>query len=220
MELSQALIGRKSVRAFKPDPVAKGVLDQVVKSALRAPSWGNTQPWEVAVLAPNLVKKLGEEFVKRSAAGEIARPDFEMPSSWPDPQKQRYGDLGRELFTAMGIERGDKEARNRHYLNMYRFFGAPNAIYVFLDKGISPYYGTLDVGALAFAISLVAHDKGLGTCIMAAVSGFPDVVRGQLGLSADKKLVIGIGIGYPDLSHPSSRLETTRDESVITWHGF
>jgi nitroreductase len=220
MELSEALSGRRSVRGFKPDPVPRQTLDQIVRSALRAPSWGNTQPWEVAVLGPSLVRQLGEEFVKKARSGAPMQPDLEMPGSWPEPQRTRYGEVGQALFDLMGIGREDKEARNQHYFNMYRFYGAPNALYLCVDRQINPYYGALDVGALAFGICLAACEKGVGTCTMAAIAGYPDVIREVVGISPQKRIVIGIAAGYADIEHPSSAFRTTRDEGVISWYGF
>ena len=219
MDFGKVVTGRRSVRAFKPDPVPRPVLEAILRTALRAPSWGNTQPWEVAILGPGAVKALGEEFVRRSLAGEPGKPDLEMPAEWPEPQKARYGELGRSLFTAMGIDRGDKRARGEHYTNMYRFFGAPNAVYLSLDARLNPYYGTLDLGALAYGICLAAYEAGVGTCTLAASCVYPDVIREKLGIPAGKRIVAGIALGYPDPEHPSARLLSHRDEGVIRWHG-
>ncbi len=220
MNLLTAINGRRSVRGYKPDPVSRQELEYVVKNAIWAPNWGNTQPWEIAVIGHDIVNNLSEEFVKKVKAGETANPDLDMPSVWPDVHKNRYVSLGRSLFTSMGIERGDKEARQNHYFNMYRFFGAPNAIYIYMDKGINVHYGPFDIGALSNNICMLAHEKGLGTCILACVSHYPDVVRKYINIPDDKKIVIGIAVGYPDENHSSANFKSTRDEDIISWHGF
>ena len=220
MQLEEAIKGRKSIRGFKPDPVNRDVLQSILESSIWAPSWGNTQPWEIAVIGSDVVKKLITEFLKRIKAGDPGNPDLEMPDSWPAVNKRRYVDVGRGLFTSLGIERSDKEARSNHYLNMYSLFGAPNIIYIYMDKKISPYYGPFDLGAVTNNICLLAHEKGLGTCILACSSHFTDVIREHVDISKDKIIVIGIAIGYPDENNLSYHFKSTRDKNVISWHGF
>ncbi|MEW6423761.1 MAG: nitroreductase family protein [Bacillota bacterium] len=49
MNVIEALNSRHSVRAFKPDPVTKETLLKIIQAANQAPSWGNSQPWEVFI---------------------------------------------------------------------------------------------------------------------------------------------------------------------------
>jgi nitroreductase len=57
MEIVEAIQKRKSIRAFKSDPVPQEILKKIMELALRAPSWANTQPWEFAIVTG---KKLEE----------------------------------------------------------------------------------------------------------------------------------------------------------------
>jgi len=45
MDLVEAIRHRRSIRAFKPDPIPQEILKEIMGGALRAPSWANTQPW-------------------------------------------------------------------------------------------------------------------------------------------------------------------------------
>ncbi|MDY6968402.1 MAG: nitroreductase [Spirochaetota bacterium] len=220
MEFMDVISGRKSIRKFRSDIVNCDVLESIIKNALRAPSWGNTQPWEIAVLGPDLVKKIGDEFVQEFMSGTSPNPDLEMPENWPYKYKKRYVDVGRSLFEVMKIQREDKEARMEHYLNMFRFFYAPHAVYIYMDKAINPYYGVFDLGALTNNICLTAYENGVGTCILGAVANYPDVVRKHLNISEDKNIVIGIALGYPDKENPVYGFRSVRDEGVISWHGI
>lgn len=49
MDIIDALNTRFTVRAFKPASIDRNTLEKVIEAALRAPSWGNTQPWEIYV---------------------------------------------------------------------------------------------------------------------------------------------------------------------------
>lgn len=220
MDLTEALRSRKSVRGFKSDPVPRETLDEIVRNALWVPNWGNTQPWDIHVLAPEIVKKISEEFVGTMMSGVGLRPDLAMPVSWPDPYKNRYMEVGRGLFKTLGIAREDRQGRLNYYINMFKFFGAPHLIYICMDREINPHYGPLDIGALSLAICLLACDRGLGTCMMAASAHYPDVVRKYVPIPPHMNIVIGIAIGYPETQDPLFSFKSTRDENVIAWHGF
>jgi nitroreductase len=60
MELSEAIKGRRSVRAFKQRDVPEKTVEKLIDAARHAPSAGNIQPWEFVV-----VRNLG---VKRKLA--------------------------------------------------------------------------------------------------------------------------------------------------------
>jgi nitroreductase len=62
---------RKSVRAFKTDPVPQDVLDKVFGAALRAPSNCNTQPWQTHVASGESVEKLRAVLPESFMKGEF-----------------------------------------------------------------------------------------------------------------------------------------------------
>ena len=222
MDILEAMRGRKSIRAFLDKPVDRAIIEEILDYAVWAPSWGNTQPWEFAVVNGKLVKKIADKNQEKLLAGEKPNPDLVMPEKWPEVYRSRYIAVGKALFTTMGIKRGDKEARERHYINMQRFYGAPCVIYVYIDDALVPHYATLDVGAVTQNICLAAMTYGLGTCIMAAAVHYPDVIREIIDLPPGKKLVLGIAIGYPDLEAPANKFRSSRTpaEKVTKWFGF
>jgi len=69
MELRKAIERRKSIRAFRQAPVPHEVLDEILEKALRAPSWGNTQPWKVTIVGGKPLQSLIGECVQRALAG-------------------------------------------------------------------------------------------------------------------------------------------------------
>ena len=65
MELIDAIEKRKSIRAFKSDPVPQEMLKSIMEQALRAPSWANTQPWEFVVVTGPQLREIQRRFLER-----------------------------------------------------------------------------------------------------------------------------------------------------------
>lgn len=211
MELKDAVFSRRSIRAFLPDPVPREKILKIIEIARWAPSWGNIQPWEIIVADGEKAKILAEAFVAESKKGATPRPDIDMPVNYPAVHKERYVSLGRALFTDMGIAREDKQARTEHYLNMYRFFGAPAVIYLTIDEGLNEPYACLDIGSIGTTICYLAYQEGLGTIYLAASMHYPDIVRKILEMPETKKVVIGIAVGKPHPEAPASLFRSQRE---------
>ncbi len=211
MNLEDSIKGRRSVRSFLPEPVPREVITRIMDCARWAPSWGNTQPWEIVVADGEKAKQLAEAFAQEGKRGVSPRSDIIMPADFPEAHKSRYMGLGYDLFSFMGIERGDKEARQRHYLNMYRFFGAPAIIYLLIDGPLNEPYSCLDIGSIGTTICYLAFQEGLGTIYLAASMHFPDIVKQVLSIPESKKLVIGIAIGYP---HPTDKASLFKSQRI------
>jgi nitroreductase len=218
MELKQAIKRRRSVRGFLPKPVPKKIINSILSLAGHAPSWGNTQPWELLVVSGETVKNLGEAFCKKAREGVVQTPEYEMPKVFPEPHLTRYRQVGMDLFSILNIHREDTEKRTEHSLNNFRGFGAPVFIYVLLDERLSPY-ALLDAGLFIQTLCLSARDRGLGTCILAALARFPEVIRTYLPIPEGKKILIGIALGYPDPKAPVNRYRSRRDPLAkwVTW---
>lgn len=213
MNIEESVLGRRSIRSFLPKPVSREVITRIVECARWAPSWGNTQPWEIVVADGEKAKELAEAFENEGKKGADQRSDISAPADFPEIHKNRYMELGRDLLTYIGIERDDKEARKQHYLNMYKFFGAPAVIYLLIDEGLNIPYSCLDIGSIGTTICYLAHSEGLGTIYLAASMHFPDIVKNLLSIPETKKLVIGIAIDYP---HPTDKASLFRSQRVPT----
>jgi nitroreductase len=211
MEFNEAVLGRKSIRAFLSDPVPRDTITKICDIARWAPSWGNTQPWEIVVADKQKCSTLADRFYEEGRKGTAPHPDIIMPIHFDGEHKRRYMDLGRDLLTFMGIEREDKDARIEHYLNMYKFFGAPCVVYFTIDGKLNEPYSCLDVGSIATTFCYAAFAEGLGTIYLAASMHFPDIVRSVLEIPKEKKIVIGIALGYPHPTAAGARFRSNRD---------
>jgi nitroreductase len=218
MDVTAAVAKRKSIRAYEPDPVPGDVLRRIVERALRAPSWGNTQPWGLVVVGGDVLQRIKKDSEALVEQGVAERPEVSMPVQFPEEQAGRYKALGKGIFEALGIERGDRERRNRHYADMSLGFGAPHIIYLHLPEGFHPF-ALMDGGILLQTIALLAVEEGLGTCFLARSVIYPDVVRKYAPIPRDRVLVMGITIGYPTVDHPLHRFQSERGtpEEFIQW---
>jgi len=221
MDIVEAIRLRKSVRGFKPDPVPKRVLNDVLAIATRAPSAMNTQPWEVTVVAGEVLDRIRKSNVEMFKSGARPYPDSEG-KPFEGVYRQRQVELAMQIFQLMGIPREDREKRATWMQRGLRFFDAPAGIIISVDRSVSQPYAMIDIGALVQTICLAALNFGLGTCIHDQGIMYPDVARSIAGIPQSKRLVMCIAIGYPDWDFPANKLESKREpiESITAWRGF
>ena len=219
MELLQGLSSRRSVRGFKSTPVPDEILQAILQAAIRSPSYTNTQPWEVAVVSGSKRDALSQILHDLASAGTPSSADVPAPTQWPTALANRAAEHSARRFRVLGIERDDAQGRNELRLQNYRFFGAPCVIFLFMDSTLGAW-STFDLGLFAQTLALAAHGLGLGTCLQASVTHYPDAVRGFLDLPASKKLMLGISLGYPDPAAPINRYESARADldEVVKWY--
>ena len=214
MELVAAIKERRSIRKFKAQDVPKSVITEVLEVARWSPSWGNTQPWDLYVLTGKALASVKEINLRKTMAGEPISSDVPMLEKWPDAMKARYGELGKVVLSAQGIKREDTEGRNKYYHNMITFFDAPCLILASISRDNLVEYQMLDIGLIAQTLCLAAHDKGLGTCLLAAAARYPAEIRKIAAIPDDKRIIVGVALGYPDLSFPLNNFE--RDRAKLT----
>jgi nitroreductase len=223
MEIVEAIRARKSIRAFKPDPIKKEIVTEILEIATRAPSGTNTQPWEFFVLTGEVLEKVKQANVEHLRSGTLPNPDISFAISNPDTvyQKRRV-ELTKQLFQLMEIPRDDREKRNQWLERGFRFFDAPVAIIVSVDRLLSEMGPLIDIGAVMQTICLTALNYGLGTCIEYQGVMYPEVLRQYAGIPESKRVLASIAIGFPDWDFPANKLESTRELviNITTWCGF
>ncbi len=220
MDVIDAIKARHSVRAYKPEPVPKDILAELMEVALRAPSWANTQTWEFAIVGGDIMQELKQSLGAKASAQDEGYPDIPRPE-WPSPYRERGRENGIRLYQVLGITREDTERQLQWFVDMYRFFDAPNGIIVYTARELS-VWALLNVGLIVQTIGLAALNYGLGTTILAAGVSYPDEVRRMLNIPESKQLVIAMAIGYPDQEAEVNRFCSNREplEAMVTWHGF
>ena len=219
MDLLQGIQTRQSIRGFKQTPIPESLIKEVLLAAGRSPSYKNTQPWEVAIVSGSTRNALSEVLFKLASENTAPNYDFPAPETWPAALDFRAKDHGTRRFNALGIGREDSTLRNELRLQNFKFFGAPCAAFFFMDETLE-HWSALDMGLFLQSFTLAAHGAGLGTCMQASVSGYPDAIRECLGLPASKKLIVSMSLGYPDMDASINSYQSTRMEvdAFTTWH--
>ena len=187
---------RRSIRSFKKQPVPQAVLEEIFSLAQLAPSGCNTQPWLTYVVSGAARDRLSEGLI---AVAREQRRSVDIPHTNPyhGVFKDRQYDAARQVYGVLGIPREDKAGRFDAFLRNYDFFGAPHVAIVCL-----PAWGGIreaaDLGMYAQTLMLAITAHGLGSCPQAALGTFSDVIREQLDIPADHKVLFGVSFGYPD----------------------
>jgi nitroreductase len=223
MDVIEAVKKRKSIRGYKPDPVSKQILEQILELAVRGPSAMNTQPWEFTVLTGEVLENARRSNVDLLRSGVPPNPEH-VVTAWPKESiyRERQIDLAKQLFRLMDIPREDKEKRAKWLERGFRYFDAPAAIILSTDRCLSESGPLLDIGAAIQTICLAALHYGLGTCIEDQGTMYPEVLRKYGHIPESKRIIAAIAIGYPDWDFPANKVETAREpvKNVSTWLGF
>ena len=221
MEFLEAIETRKSIRNYKPTAVPKETLEEILSIASRAPSSMNTQPWEIFVIGGEVLENIKKGNIEKLASGVEPQPDVPEPR-FEGEYRRRQVDLAIQIFQLMDIAREDKEKRAKWLERGFRFFDAPAAFIICIDKSVNELRGMYDLGSITQTICLTALHFGLGTCIQGQGVMFPDVLRKYAGIPDSKRITESISIGYPDWDFPANKLVSAREslENFVTWRGF
>jgi nitroreductase len=211
--------GRRSVRGYKPDPVPKALIREVIETAMRAPSSLNTQPWNFYVVAGAPLDRIRAGNTERNLGGVPSSREFRSHGDYTGAHRERQIEIAKQLFGAMGIERDNKEKRTDWVLRGFRQFDAPVSIVVTYDRSIhGGDIAPFDCGAVTNALVNAAWSRGLGCVINSQGIMQSPVVREHAGIPDDQVIMICVAMGYPDDSFPANAVVSTRksvDEAAV-----
>ncbi len=218
MHVEDALLSRRSIRAFLPDPVPQAVVRRVLEAARWAPSGSNIQPWKVHVLGGASLRRYSEALLAAAAAGESADMEYHYyPPHWREPFLARRRACGYGLYEAMGVARDDRDGRRAALLRNFEFFGAGTGLLFWIPADLE-HGSWLDYGTFIHSISLAAFGWGLAAIAQGALGMYPHVAHAMFGMGDDHTLVGGMSIGWPDAAAEVNRFQPGRvgvDEFAI-----
>ena len=208
---------RYSCRAFRPDPVDRAVIERIVATAQKIPSWCNAQPWQLTI-ASGAATDAFREALYAHAMTTAAVPDLDWPEKYQGVYLDRRRACGFQLYNAVGIEKGDRPAGAKQMMENFRLFGAPHVALVTAPKELGPY-GAMDSGGFVAAFTLAAAAQGVATIAQAAIAGHAPMVRDHFGLPENRNLLCAISFGHADPNHPANSFRTERatPADVIDW---
>ncbi len=221
MNVSQALRSRYTCRAFKPDPPDRDTILAILEAASHAPSWANTQPWEIFVGGGKELEELRSACLERFRSGAPAAPDIPRPEHWPAAIDERMSRLYAARFRELKIDRDDTEARRAMAENNNRFFGAPAVVYLCMDRTLTQW-SMHDLGMLSQGIMLAAEERGVATAIAYNLVIYPDLIRKAMEIPDDLAVVIGIAMGYALHDDPQNVFRSARRplDEVVRFRGI
>ncbi len=206
MHVRDAVQRRKSVRAFLDTPVADETIAELLVGASRAPSGGNVQPWRIYVIGTETMPGFQQFLAGREM--ETAGYEIYPPKLWEPYRTNRFV-LGEQMYERLGIPRDDKASRWAHLAENYRFFGAPAAIFCFIDRRMGPPQWA-DLGMFLQNFMLLATEAGLDTCPQEAWAVWSEAVAEFVGAPPEEMLFCGVAIGHADPGAPVNALRSER----------
>jgi nitroreductase len=166
MQFDDVILGRRSIRGYKPDPVPKALIAEIIGLAMRAPSSMNTQPWNFYVISGEPLDRIRAGNTERNVAGIPHSREFRTGQPFAGKHRDRQVGVAKQLFSAMGIERDNKDKRQDWVLRGFRQFDAPVCVIITYDRVLDGSDDTpFDCGAVATALVNAAWSRGLGAVI-------------------------------------------------------
>jgi nitroreductase len=215
MDLIEAINERKSIRGFKPDPVPREKIEEILNVVTNAPSAINLQPWEFFVVMGEEKARLSRRLIKAYKEKQISCSPGNVK-----PLSQTFSKRGVESFQLMNpyLEQTGQDFNRFVNEGSCNFYGAPTAIILCLDNAFSKAR-LVDIGIALGFITLTAHNFGLGTCPIGLISAYEDEIKELLDIPENKDVVIGVALGHPDPENPINSFKTPREtlDSFVRW---
>ena len=216
-QLEQTAKARWSCRAYKPDPVPNDIITEIVETAQHAPSWCNAQPWQLVITQGQETERFRTALYEH-AGGAAPQPDMEWPKEYPGVYGERRRACGWQLYDAVGIVKGDRDASAQQMMENYRLFGAPHVAILHSPTDLGAY-GAMDCGGFVSMFCLAAQAMGIATIPQAAIAAQAPFVRDWFQIEKDRTILCAISFGYADMDHPINAFRTDREDvqNVIEW---
>ncbi|GAA1913243.1 nitroreductase [Streptantibioticus ferralitis] len=220
MDVYEAVTSRRAVRRFTDQPVPRKTLERVLSAAAWAPSGSNLQPWRAYVVTGAPLAEIKKRVGERLAAGDSwDDSEYEMyPPALKSPYRERRSAFGEQRYGALGIPREDMEARQRAAAANWDCFGAPAALFCYIDRDLGrPQWS--DVGMYLQTVMLLLRAEALHSCTQMAWAKFHKTVTEVLSPPDELILFCGMSIGFEDVTAGDARTGRAPLDETVTFVG-
>ena len=181
-DASSLMRRRRSIRRFKPDPLPRGLVLQVVELACWAPSAGNRQDWSFAVVSSPTMKKDMADAVRRRWQAIIAANSGFALIDEVAAYAAGFSDFEHApVVVVVSARRVD--AFQKHMLG---------------EDAVATGGGMASAAMAAQNLMLAAHALGLGSCCMTGALAARAELGRMIGLGRKEEIVCLIALGRPD----------------------
>ncbi len=209
--VDEAILTRRSVRAFLPRPVDDETIRDILRVAARAPSGTNMQPWKVYVVSGERKEALSEAILSSGVRPEkIEWDEYKYyPDKFFEPYLARRRAVGYALYSLLGIGRREVERMRAQHDRNFTFFDAPVGLIFTIDRRLNKG-SWVDLGMFLQSVMIAARGRDLHTCPQAAFAPYHRQIRPILGIPDEEIVVCGMALGHEDVSKPENALRSER----------
>lgn len=205
--LEQLHADRRTCRRFLAGSVPRATIDRMLAIAQRAPSWCNTQPWQLEITSGAATEAFRTGLRGAVESGAVG-PDLPFPEAYRGVYAERRKTCAVALYDALGIT-GDRAASGLQTMRNFDLFDAPHVavLTTAADLGV---YGVLDCGVYLGALLTAATACGVATAAQAAPALASPYIREFFRLPEDRQVVCAVSFGYADPDAPENGFRTER----------
>lgn len=209
--VDEAILTRRSVRAFLPTPIEPSVIRDILEVARWAPSGTNMQPWRAYVVAGEVKDRIADSILNSGIRAEkIEWDEYKYyPDQFFEPYLTRRRTVGFALYNSLGIGRREVERMRAQHDRNFVFFDAPVGLLFTIDRRLNKG-SWMDLGMMLENVMIAARGRGLHTCPQAAFAPYHKQIRPIIGMEDEEILVCGIALGYEDTSKPENQFRSER----------
>lgn len=177
---------RRSIRKYKPDPIGKSVIEEIIRAGILAPSAKNRQPWKYIVYTKKSKEQLLDAMEKglireKSGKALLQESAFGLPDAFHTLQIMREAPVIIIILNENGRSPYEE---------------------IDTDKRVSEICDSLSIGASVENMLLRATELGLGTLWIANTCFAYDEMAEYIG--TESQLVGAVALGVPD-EEPAQR---------------
>ncbi|MDH5719509.1 MAG: nitroreductase [Spirochaetia bacterium] len=219
MKVKECIETRKSIRSFKSDPVSKELIFEAIKTAQRAASYKNSQPWEVAVVAGKKKDEISAKLLELLSENKPIAPDIEKASYWPKEIQDRIDENLKERNEFFGLSSNEPDSFIKSKRSNYKFFNAPCVLFFYQDALLNEW-SIFDMGSFIQTLMYALWNSGIGSVPQAYLIDYSKEVKKILEIPEGKRLILGLSIGYPDTENKRNQFKTSRAniEEIVRWY--